>query len=63
LVFLGRQEAVEVVVTALGVIDDPYRSIATTMVEICEYFIPSLKSNLAIFPLKFQAPMLEPETS
>lgn len=36
LVYLGRQEAAEAVVAALGVIDDPYKSIATTMVEICE---------------------------
>jgi 26S proteasome regulatory subunit N1 len=37
LVYLGRQEAVEAVIAALGVIEDPYRSIATTMVEICAY--------------------------
>lgn len=37
LVYLGRQEAAEAVIAALGVIDEPYRSTATTMVEICAY--------------------------
>lgn len=37
LVYLGRQEAAEAVVAALGVIDEPHRSTATTMVEVCAY--------------------------
>lgn len=37
LVYLGRQEAAEAVVAALSVIDEPHRSTATTMVEICAY--------------------------
>ncbi|XP_050083839.1 26S proteasome non-ATPase regulatory subunit 2 [Anopheles aquasalis] len=37
LVYLGRQEAVEAVTAALEVVDEPFRSMATTMVEICAY--------------------------
>lgn len=37
LVYLGRQEAAEAVIAALSVIDEPHRSTATTMVEICAY--------------------------
>ncbi|CAG9809881.1 unnamed protein product [Chironomus riparius] len=37
LVYLGRQEAAEAVIAALGVIDEPHKSTATTMVEICAY--------------------------
>lgn len=37
LVYLARQEAAEAVVAALEVISEPFRSMATTMVEICAY--------------------------
>lgn len=37
LVYLGRQEAADVVITALSVVSEPFRSMATTMVEICAY--------------------------
>ncbi|ETN59915.1 26S proteasome regulatory subunit rpn1 [Anopheles darlingi] len=37
LVYLGRQEAVEAVTAALEVVDEPFRSMATTMVDICAY--------------------------
>lgn len=37
LVYLGRQEAAEAVIAALSVIDEPHKSTATTMVEICAY--------------------------
>lgn len=37
LVYLGRQEAADVVITALSVVPEPFRSMATTMVEICAY--------------------------
>lgn len=37
LVYLGRQEAAEAVIAALGVIDEPHKSTVTTMVEICAY--------------------------
>lgn len=37
LVFLGRQEAAEAAIAALGVIDEPHKSTATVMVEICAY--------------------------
>jgi 26S proteasome regulatory subunit N1 len=37
LVYLGRQESAEAVIAALSVIDEPHRSTATTMVEICAY--------------------------
>lgn len=37
LVYLARQEAAEIVTTALEVISEPFRSMATTMVEICAY--------------------------
>ncbi|XP_055637853.1 26S proteasome non-ATPase regulatory subunit 2 [Toxorhynchites rutilus septentrionalis] len=37
LVYLGRQEAAEAVIAALEIIQEPFRSMATTMVEICAY--------------------------
>lgn len=37
LVFLGRQEAAEAVIAALETIQEPFKSMATTMVEICAY--------------------------
>ncbi|XP_035773479.1 26S proteasome non-ATPase regulatory subunit 2-like [Anopheles albimanus] len=37
LVYLGRQQAVEAVTAALEVVDEPFRSMATTMVDICAY--------------------------
>lgn len=37
LVYLARQEAAEIVTTALEVISEPFRSMATTTVEICAY--------------------------
>lgn len=37
LLYLGRQEAAEAVIAALEVIPDPFRTMATTMVEICAY--------------------------
>lgn len=37
LVYLGRQEAAEAIIAALEVISEPFRSMATTMVEICAY--------------------------
>ncbi|XP_055683961.1 26S proteasome non-ATPase regulatory subunit 2 [Lutzomyia longipalpis] len=37
LLYLGRQEAAEAVIAALEVIQEPFRSMATTMVEICAY--------------------------
>lgn len=37
LVYLGRQEAAEAVITALSVVAEPHRSTVTTMVEICAY--------------------------
>lgn len=37
LVYLARQEAAEAVIAALEVISEPFRSMATTMVEICAY--------------------------
>ncbi|XP_041766758.1 26S proteasome non-ATPase regulatory subunit 2 [Anopheles merus] len=37
LVYLGRQEAVEAVTAALEIVAEPFRSMATTMVEICAY--------------------------
>lgn len=37
LLYLGRQESAEAVIAALEVIPDPFRSMATTMVEICAY--------------------------
>lgn len=37
LVYLARQEAAEAIIAALEVISEPFRSMATTMVEICAY--------------------------
>lgn len=37
LVYLGRQEAAEAVIAALEVISEPFRSMATTLVDICAY--------------------------
>lgn len=37
LVYLGRQEAAEAVIAALEVIQEPFKSMATTMVDICAY--------------------------
>lgn len=37
LVYLGRQEAAEAVIAALEVIAEPFKSMATTMVDICAY--------------------------
>lgn len=37
LVYLGRQEAAEAVIAALEVISEPFKSMATTMVDICAY--------------------------
>jgi 26S proteasome regulatory subunit N1 len=37
LVYLGRQEAAEAVIAALEVVDEPFKSMATTMVDICAY--------------------------
>uniref|UniRef100_U5EY74 26S proteasome non-ATPase regulatory subunit 2 n=1 Tax=Corethrella appendiculata TaxID=1370023 RepID=U5EY74_9DIPT len=37
LVYLGRQEAAEAIIAALEVIQEPFKSMATTMVEICAY--------------------------
>ncbi|XP_053694982.1 26S proteasome non-ATPase regulatory subunit 2 [Sabethes cyaneus] len=36
-VYLGRQEAAETVIAALEIIQEPFRSMAKTMVEICAY--------------------------
>ncbi|XP_058447673.1 26S proteasome non-ATPase regulatory subunit 2 [Malaya genurostris] len=36
-VYLGRQEAAEAVIAALEIIQEPFRSMAKTMVEICAY--------------------------
>jgi len=37
LIYLARQEAAEAIIAALEVITEPFRSMATTMVEICAY--------------------------
>lgn len=37
LIYLGRQEAAEAVIAALEVIPEPFKSMATTMVDICAY--------------------------
>lgn len=37
LVYLGRQEAAEAVIATLEVIAEPFKSMATTMVDICAY--------------------------
>lgn len=37
LVYLARQEAAEAVIAALEVISEPFRSMATTLVDICAY--------------------------
>lgn len=37
LVYLGRQEAAEAVIAALEVLTDPFKTMATTMVDICAY--------------------------
>lgn len=37
LIYLGRQEAADVVITALSVVQEPFKSMACTMVEICAY--------------------------
>uniref|UniRef100_A0A6M2DYB3 26S proteasome non-ATPase regulatory subunit 2 n=1 Tax=Xenopsylla cheopis TaxID=163159 RepID=A0A6M2DYB3_XENCH len=37
LVYLGRKEAVEAIVAALEVIQEPFKSMAVTMVEVCAY--------------------------
>lgn len=37
LVYLARQEAAEAIIAALEVVSEPFRSMATTMVEICAY--------------------------
>lgn len=37
LLYLGRQKATEAVMLTLEVLDEPYRSMATTMVDICAY--------------------------
>ncbi|XP_025834364.1 26S proteasome non-ATPase regulatory subunit 2 [Agrilus planipennis] len=34
---LGKQEAIEAIIAALEVIPDPFRSMATTLVEVCAY--------------------------
>ncbi len=33
----GRQESVETVLAALEVVPEPYKSMASTLVEICAY--------------------------
>lgn len=35
--YLGRKEAVEAIVAALEVIQEPFKSMAVTMVEVCAY--------------------------
>ncbi|XP_068149198.1 26S proteasome non-ATPase regulatory subunit 2 [Drosophila tropicalis] len=37
LLYLGRQKSTEAVMMTLEVLEDPYRSMATTMVDICAY--------------------------
>ncbi|XP_037070345.1 LOW QUALITY PROTEIN: 26S proteasome non-ATPase regulatory subunit 2-like [Pollicipes pollicipes] len=37
LIYLGKQEDAEVITCALEVCDEPFRSMATTMVEVCAY--------------------------
>lgn len=37
LLYLGRQEAAEAIIVTLEVLDEPFNSMATTMVEICAY--------------------------
>lgn len=37
LLYLGRQEAAEAIIAALEVIPEPFKSMATTMVDICAY--------------------------
>jgi hypothetical protein len=37
LCFLGRQEAAEAMIAALEVLPEPFRSMATTLVDICAY--------------------------
>ncbi|XP_055904695.1 26S proteasome non-ATPase regulatory subunit 2 [Eupeodes corollae] len=37
LLYLGRQKATEAVMSTLEVLDEPYKSMATTMVDICAY--------------------------
>lgn len=37
LLYLGRQKSTEAVMLTLEVLDEPYRSMATTMVDICAY--------------------------
>lgn len=37
LIYLARQEAAEAIIAALEVVSEPFRSMATTMVEICAY--------------------------
>lgn len=37
LLYLGRQKATEAVMLTLEVLDEPYKSMATTMVDICAY--------------------------
>lgn len=37
LLYLGRQKATEAVMLTLEVLEEPYRSMATTMVDICAY--------------------------
>jgi len=37
LVFLGRQEGAEATLAALEVLSEPYRSMATTLVDVCAY--------------------------
>lgn len=37
LIYLGRQEAAEIVIAALEVVQEPFRSMATTLVSICAY--------------------------
>lgn len=36
-VVAGRQEAVEAIIAALEVIPEPFKSMATTLVEVCAY--------------------------
>ena len=35
--FLGKQEAAEAVIAALEVVPEPYKSMSTTLVEVCAY--------------------------
>merc|ERR1712226_86851 len=37
LCYLGQQEAVEVILASLEVLDDPFKSMATTLVDVCAY--------------------------